>query len=550
MRQQPPTCHSCPYDQLGRGFAEPTLGTNGVMLLTGALGADDLHTGAPLQGQSGQLLGTLLARGGLNRADFTIAPTLWCQPPPETPLDPRAVQHCTQHHTRPFIESRPTDTVLVPLGELAVNVLLGSGVGSALHDLRGYADQDTTLQRVILPTYNPGWILRGNGNYGGVLVHDVQKALDIVRDGFQEPVEHFLIDPSPAEALDWARAQDPQADWAFDIETPGKNEDESKDDAGVKQIDRIGFSSGEGHTLSVPWAPEYFPAIQHLLAFPGDKIVWNRGFDVPRVREHGMVIHGTIHDGMLMWHVLNSDLPKKLGFAATFLVPHQRRWKHLGSQSPRYNAIDAHVEWCAVQTCKRLLHESGLWQVYQEQVCDVNRVLDYMTVQGVPTNTTRREASAQLLSDKIAVCGARIQEVVPADLQPVVWKARKTALTTHTRTIDDPKGTHVCSACGKNPATKIHAKVCGHADTCVRTVVQYGQQKLFNPSSWQQIQAYMRYRGHPLVMAGTRHHKKATTDVKAMKTLMGKFPDDPLYPLLMEWRVLNKLAGTYIGRFV
>jgi hypothetical protein len=29
---------------------------------------------------------------------------------------------------------------------------------------------------------------------------------------------------------------------------------------------------------------------------------------------------------------------------------------------------------------------------------------------------------------------------------------------------------------------------------------------------------------------------------------VGKYPEDPLYPVVMEYRKLDKIAGTYIGR--
>ena len=36
-------------------------------------------------------------------------------------------------------------------------------------------------------------------------------------------------------------------------------------------------------------------------------------------------------------------------------------------------------------------------------------------------------------------------------------------------------------------------------------------------------------------------------DKKAIKKCQGKYPDDPLYPLILQHRELQKIAGTYIG---
>ena len=55
-------------------------------------------------------------------------------------------------------------------------------------------------------------------------------------------------------------------------------------------------------------------------------------------------MNGPIHDGMVMWHLLNSDLRKGLGFVATFYCKGLPRWKHLAATEPaQYNAVDAYA---------------------------------------------------------------------------------------------------------------------------------------------------------------------------------------------------------------
>jgi hypothetical protein len=44
--------------------------------------------------------------------------------------------------------------------------------------------------------------------------------------------------------------------------------------------------------------------------------------------------------------------------------------------------------------------------------------------------------------------------------------------------------------------------------------------------------------------------RKVSFGEREIKTLTGKFPDDILYGLILEYRKLDKLAGTYIGRAV
>ena len=42
--------------------------------------------------------------------------------------------------------------------------------------------------------------------------------------------------------------------------------------------------------------------------------------------------------------------------------------------------------------------------------------------------------------------------------------------------------------------------------------------------------------------------RKVSMNEKALKELIRKFPLDKLYPLVLTYRELDKLAGTYIGR--
>lgn len=37
-------------------------------------------------------------------------------------------------------------------------------------------------------------------------------------------------------------------------------------------------------------------------------------------------------------------------------------------------------------------------------------------------------------------------------------------------------------------------------------------------------------------------------DNKSIKKLIGKYPGDKLYPLVLTYRELDKVGGTYIGR--
>ncbi len=233
----------------------------------------------------------------------------------------------------------PTTSVAVPMGPLATRILAGP---SDFSKVRGYIKPAGS--GYLIPTVHPYFIQRGQSRYSAVFINDIQKAVQLAAFGHPPVVLEYTLDPLPYEALDWARAYlralaaDPTIRLAFDIETPGKGEDEEDlDDSSdapdrTWNIERIGFSYRGHSALSIPWEPAYLAAIRTLCASGGDKVVWNSGFDTPRIRRTGVELNGTIHDAMVAWHILHTDLPKRLGFVATFTCPLQPAWKHLSGR--------------------------------------------------------------------------------------------------------------------------------------------------------------------------------------------------------------------------
>ena len=144
----------------------------------------------------------------------------------------------------------------------------------------------------------------------------------------------------------WIRAGRPPL--AVDIETPDKGDDEEEAElsAGTAAgtIYRVGLAyCHDTHTsvVSMAWGGAFTDLARDLLQQAHTALVWNRHFDVPRLRAHG-VTAPFWHDAQEMWHVFHPDLPKKLEFVAPFLVPAQQYWKDKSHSHPAlYNAIDA-----------------------------------------------------------------------------------------------------------------------------------------------------------------------------------------------------------------
>ena len=536
-----------------------------VALVGEALGEKELAIGLPFQGPAGFRLSRLLEWGGLEREKFDIWNAVWCKPPNNElegkPYEFSAIDHCRSQHWEKLL-SRVE--VVVPMGNVPLHALTGR---KGILKSRGYI-QDGAGFRVV-PTVHPSFIQRGQSKYSAAFIHDVQKAVELAQGGMVFEHKSYSLDPLPGEALEWAKeavayALHNDSPIAFDIETPGKDEDEGEVDTDEDKsyfIWRIGFSHRPLYALSIPWTAPYFPAIKLIMESMTQKVVWNADFDVPRIRYNGVEVNGLVHDGMVAWHILHSDLPKGLGFVATFTCPFQPMWKHLSHASPAYyNATDADVELRSFLVIEDELKKAGLWKVYQGDVLDLDPILQHMKKEGMPLNHSTRLDRAQRLAEKQASVLGVMEGVVPVEARKVEHVYVNTP--SNTNGLRSRKGTRVvpcCDRCGAEKPRKPHFTIfkkkvnpCGGGNVVgvEKQVDEYYRLQEFTPSRNQIIRYNeLLKRQTPTTWDKKTKSRKVTTNEKAIKQLMGKYPDDKFYPLVLEYRELDKIAGTYIGRF-
>lgn len=441
------------------------------------------------------------------------------------------------------------------------------GVRGQLLATRGYVWPGDSYR--VIPTVGPGYIQRGNAKYSAAFINDLKKAVELDRSGISPQFLAYQLDPSPLAAYEWARtyvdylAQNPNTYLAFDIETPGKGEDEEELDGEADRtwtIERIGFSYSPYRALSIPWEPAYFAAIRTILATAGPKVVWNAGFDVPRVRRQGFSINGVIHDGMVAWHILHSDLPKKLGFVATFTCPWQPAWKHLSGARPAfYNATDADVELRSMLAIESELRKTELWRVYERDVIELEPILVHMQERGMPVDAEVRLDRAIRLDKQLKETRNAMEACVPLEARKIDHVYKETPKQTDgLRTRSGVRERLFCPNCGLEKPTKSHFRVlkkkpspCGSLSPVQRTVEvqEYYRLAEFTPSRDQLI----RYHEHlnrpcPRTYDKKERKQKISFAEKQLKELILKYPDDILYKLILEYRSLDKIAGTYIGR--
>ena len=569
MLSKPLSCRGCLLYTDGEGFMRASLAggdSYNVALVGEALGEAEAEAGKPFVGPAGFKLTRLIEWAGFERSRFDIWNVVFCRPPgnllESQPYEHGSIDHCRSHHWG-GLPSRVS--VVVPMGNVALGAFTGR---KGILAIRGYVTGGPSGTH-LLPTVHPSFIQRGQSKYSAAFIHDLQKAVELARRGLPVEVNNYTLDPLPGRAYEWALdyrrrlGQEPGLKLAFDIETPGKGEDEgdlAEDDDPTYRIDRIGFSYAAHSALSVPWDPVYLAAIRLLLESPGEKVVWNASFDCPRIKSMGVSIGGLVHDGMVAWHVLHSDLPKGLAFVATFTCPWQTAWKHLSHSAPGfYNATDADVEWRSMDVIEKELKANGLWDVYQSDVLDVEPILVHMSESGMPIDAEVRLDRARKLADRLATILAKLEALVPEEARRVEHVYKSTPKDT-TGLLERPASREIptCSVCGAAKPRKDHFKrfvkklnpCCeGRVVNVVREVREYYRLARFTPSRDQLIR-YNLLLGRPLptVPDPKTKKRKVSMNEKGLKWLIGKFPNDKLYLSVLEFRELDKLAGTYIGR--
>lgn len=481
-------------------------------------------------------------------------------------LDKSSIKRITikeGHQGVPF----PTSGTVVTMGQQAFGAMSLTG---SLDKNRGYLVQRDCLN--IIPTVSAKFVQRGQSKLSAAVINDLQKAAKIESEGVPLVFRSYLLDPSPLAALQWAESyllalrQDPSIYLAFDIETPGKPSDEEDlelDDDNHDRtwtIERIGFS-WKGHSaLSVPFEPPYFAAIRALLNSTGPKVVWNAGFDVPRLRHAGFPIAGIIHDGLVAWHILHSDLPKSLKFVATFTCWYQSAWKHLSGSSPAfYNATDADVELRSMLKIEEDLKRSGLWAVYERDVIQLEPVLQYMSKMGMPVDQAIREDRAVKIAEELKNVRSGMEQLVPVGARKIAKVFVKPPRDlTGLLTRPGVRPTKLCPGCGAARPPKSHYKTfvkklnpCAGLSSIIRDqdVDEYYRLAEFTPSR-DQLSSYHNYLKRPLptVWDKQKGGRRVSFGERQIRELSGKYPQDELYKLILRARKLEKLGSTYLGR--
>jgi len=499
--------------------------------------------------------------------------------------------------------------VVVPMGATALRRVLRLEHVKKIRvqDFHGSVLRDPTDRFWVVPTYHPSYLQRGAHNLIGTVVWDLRQAEQARSLGKPADNASLVIDPPIDWFRQWvdlvvaARTQDRDAyPISSDVETPdkasGKDEGEITTEDRSFQVLRQNVACHPDEGVTVPYEGPYIAELQRLHASPGPIWEWNREYDFQRQVQNGQLQEADSHrvvDLMRLAHFLQSDLPQGLGFWAPFYSSFGP-WKHLADSDPaRYGAGDAlQNHRCGFGVISDLIQQQRYVQAMRHTHRRHVVALRPAQLVGVKVDRQRLQIFKADLVEKARTRLQAIQLVVPDSLQPLTPKGglvkkpladvlhvKASAFTRKGKVRAGRPVTEikqelyakailiekivlkevlVCQTCGAVDVQRRHrCRARGEpGDSAPRTtppgpptltvapasVTRWFWKEPFNPDSWQQVLAYIKYRKHRPGRA-KKSIAQESTDRETLNRLVKT--KDPFYPLLLDYRAVVKVKGTY-----
>jgi hypothetical protein len=287
--------------------------------------------------------------------------------------------------------------------------------------------------------------------------------MEVASFGFTPDEVSLVCDPPPDWFSDWVSAIPPDCWMAVDIETALKaGEGEDDLEVPVGSITRVNFSHHPDQGITVPWDPRYLDSIRQALLSPCTKVFWNERYDIPILEANSYSVSGPVFDGMWAWHLLQSNLPKSLGFVSPFysnLPP----WKHLsGVDESHYGAMDGVQQLRCMFGIARDLEASGQWEAFLKYVVQLDsQVLHPMSSVGILLDSQRLLTFQSNLKKDASAIWEEIQSKVPNTLKPLSpkggWKRKPKIPPEGLIEMDVEIEVLACDSCGQEGVSSLHS---------------------------------------------------------------------------------------------
>jgi len=442
---KPDTCIGCPlYDSphapeivWGEGPQPAQL-----LIVGEAPGAEEQATLRPFVGGAGRVLSVQLRQAGIDRSAAYVTNAVKCRPvvmvnkygtpqPENRPPTEDELRHCARYLAHELDTVKPN--LVLALGNTPLYVLTGRTKISQQRGVPLAAPRaDGTIQKVFA-TIHPAAIMRDQEMWP-VVIHDLVRAKAETASPTIHRVEVQLVtdaDPLVAGANLLERARRTGV-VNIDIETTGTSGGLAGAlDPRTNIIVCAAAATGPDLGESYRWTPEAAGVFRALLADPHiEKEGQNsEQFDWEVFIAKGYLVNGRTFDTMQAAHLLNSSLPKDLGFLMTLYTDMEYHKNEARKNLYLYNAKDAVGARRIGIEQRQELRYYGLEELYYNIVQPVQRPLRQMTRVGWRKDTRRAAMYSLLLTRKseeytqklIGVFGPALNLDSPQQLMSILY---------------------------------------------------------------------------------------------------------------------------------
>jgi len=380
-------CDTCPLKDephvFGRGPEHPR-----IVVVGEAPGRNEVKSGIPFIGKSGQLLDKVLGHNGISRDDVYVTNTVLCRPPDNRTPTANEIKHCKARLVHEIRERNPE--VVLGLGAPASKALLDSKQGIKMLRVGG-AKLSPSLGLPVVATYHPAATFRDPSVFPS-LVSDVRKLTRNVEVKW-EPTHTEVHD----EIYDAYRTLETQVKYphvALDIETAPPFDKHNPDLLCIGMAHEPGFA--HVYTKQIVDDPRFQMALND--AFMRTKWVmqngkydvqylWSAGVPNARVDEDTMLMHymtderkGTHDLEQLATEYLGAPLYKQL---AKIGLDDDESLSDLAPQTLySYNGTDADVTLRLLDPLQKDMRADGVDKPYYDLVIPGSASLAAMEYRG------------------------------------------------------------------------------------------------------------------------------------------------------------------------
>lgn len=470
-------------------------------------------------GLAGGILNRIIAKSQLHRHECGILNTLQCRPPGDNPdAFPAAIEHCKVHRDKAIKRFAPKR--IIALGNTPFRAITGQ---TGIEEKRGYVYQSPEYHVPVVGTYHPSYLgYKKAYKLIPTCVNDIQRAA-------LRPAAHwsFNENPTPEQFKEFVELAVKSRYTVIDIETPYSkdvNEEKLEEDPS-SQILQVNFAFDTKFAITVYWVEPFVDIARALFMAPNDKVFWNAQYDLPRLVVNGYTVNGRIVDAMWLWHFLYPDLPKALGHVTPYIM-NVPEWKSKAQNSDTYyGCMDAFTTANVYEEVERRLDKFGMKEVASRHVTDILAVLRKMRARGVTVDVPRLGRLQDRLEKEQAEIQTRINLLVPEKIRRYAPGPDKFSTFGYVRTPKDVTG-----------MVEVVNEKTGE--------IRWARALDFKVVGGHGMKDYMRSQKHPVPWS--RKQDRETTEAKFIKRYAKQYKD-PFYSLVLDYRKMDKIRGTYTG---